>query len=84
MVLRAIRRFFYSDDPEVKLATGISEAEARMLEELLANNGVRAFAKDTNVLSATYRVALPNNYDIWVKQSDLERAREVLGRRLEN
>lgn len=77
--MRWLRRFLYSDDPLVKVAAGMSEPEARMLHELLANNGIKALVKNMNFLSATYQAgSLPFDFDMWVKRSDLERAREIL------
>ena len=78
-----LRRFLYSDDPEVKLASGLSELEAKMWQELLAKNGIHTLAKSANFLSAYQVAPMPNDYDIWVKQSDLERAREILEPMLE-
>ena len=76
--MRWLRRFFYSGDPNVKVAAGMSEPEAKMLRELLQNNGIPAMIRNMTILSETYGSALGNDYDMWVKQSDLERAREIL------
>ena len=76
--MRWLRRFLYSDDPEVKLASGLSEPEAKMWQELLAKNGIRAMVRNMDVLSVAYGASPSNNFDMWVKQSDLERARETL------
>ena len=78
--MRWLRRFFYSDDPEVKVAGGLSATEAKMWQELLADNGIPALTKNMNFLTATYQFDLgANDFDMWVKQSDLNRAREILG-----
>jgi len=76
--MRWLRRFFYSDDPVVKVAGGLSEPEAKMFRELLENDGVVALAKGTSFLSGAYGFSFANDYDLWVKQSDEDRAREVL------
>ncbi len=77
--MRWLHKFLYSDDPAVKVAAGISEPEAKMLQELLANDGIQAFIRNMNALSVAYELGTgANDYDMWVKGSDLERAREVL------
>ena len=76
--MRWLRRFFYSDDPPVKVAAGLGETEAGMWRELLENNDVHAFTKNMDYLSVTYGGSGANTYDMWVKRSDLERAREIL------
>ncbi len=78
-----LRRFFYSDDPDVKLAAGMSEPEAMMMAELLENNGIMSFSKNTQWIGVAYGMSLPNAFDVWVRQSDLERAQQVLGSLLE-
>lgn len=75
--MRWLRRFFYSDDPVVKVAAGLSEPEAGMLRELLESNGIAAAVKNVSYLSA-YGAAGTNSHGMWVKRSDLERARELL------
>ena len=76
--MRWLRRWLYSDDPDVKVADGLSEPEAKMWQELLAKNGIRAMVRNMDVLSVAYGASPSNNFDMWVKQSDLERARETL------
>ncbi len=78
--MRWLRRFFSSDDPIVKLVGALSEPEAEMWRELLANDGIVAMVKYLGALGGqTQRRGLTNDFDLFVKQSDLERAREVLG-----
>ena len=77
--MRWLRRFFYSDDPEIKVAGGLSEMQAKMLRELLAKNGIPTLIKNMNFLSVAYEVGPgPADYDMWVKRSDLAHAREIL------
>ena len=86
-MLRWLRRFFYSDDPEVKVVAALSELEAKMWHEMLANNGVPAAAKNiTGGHWARYGspTTFGNHYDLFVKESDLERARELLAPLLED
>ena len=81
-----LRRFFYSDDPVVKVAAGFSEPEAEMWRELLRNNGIPAMSKNMTGWAYNWGAqSLPfeRNYDLFVKQSDVERAREVLEEVLE-
>jgi len=81
-----LHRFFYSDDPDVKVADGLSEFDAGIAEELLRNNGIVAMKKNMLAIYDRYwRPMLPNghNFALWVKQSDLDRAREILGEVLE-
>ena len=40
-----LRRFFYSDDPIVKLLGGMMEPEAKMWREMLENEGIPAHTK---------------------------------------
>lgn len=81
--MRWLRDFFYDKDPIVKVAAGLSEPEALMYRELLENNGVAAMVKNMNALSVTREFgSMPGDFDILVKQSDLERAREVLRPRI--
>lgn len=77
-MMRWLRRFFYSDDPDVKVAAGLSEPEAQMLQELLENSGIPSLIKNMKVLSVTYGCSLGNEFDMWVKRGDLLRVREVL------
>ena len=82
-----LRRFFYSGDPEVKVVAALSELEAKMWQEMLANNGIAAAAKNiTGGVWSQYGAptSLGNHYDLFVKESDLERARELLAPLLKN
>jgi hypothetical protein len=77
-----LHKFFYSDDEIVKLADGVSEPDAELARELLMNNGVAAMMRNMDFLSVDGgRMAMPsaNNFALYVKQSDLERAIEILG-----
>jgi len=76
--MRWLRRFFSSDDPLVKIAAGLNEPEAEMWRELLSNEGISAFTKNMSYLLTAYGGSGINNFDMWVKQTDLERAREIL------
>lgn len=81
-MMRWLRRFFSSDDPIVKLTAALIEPEAEMWRGLLANNGIVAMVKYVGVGAlgrSTLRLGLNNDFDLFVKQSDLERARAVLG-----
>ena len=77
-----LRKFFYSDDELIKLADGVSEPEAEMARELLVSNGVPAMVRNMDVLSVEGgRMAMPaaNNFALYVKQSDVQRAIDILG-----
>ena len=76
--MRWLRGWLYCDDPIVKLPAALSEPEARMWQELLDNNGIRAMAKSASALSAYQVAPMSNDFDLLVKQSDLERAEEIL------
>ena len=77
--MRWLRGFFREQDPLVRVVAGVSEPEAFMWRELLENNGIPAMAKNMSALSVTYALPSPfSDYDLYVKQSDLERAQEVL------
>ncbi len=72
-----LHRFFYSNDEIVRVAAGLLEPEAEMWLEILANEGIPSFKK-LDVVAAADGLATGTNTAIFVKQSDLERAREVL------
>ena len=76
-----LHSFFYSDDPDVKLADGLNEFDAAQYEELLANSGVIAMKKNMSAIyDRTWRPVLPtNDFALWVKQSDVEAACQILG-----
>ncbi len=83
--MRWLRDFFKVRDPIVKLAGALSEPEAEMWRELLEENGVPAMVKNVDALSVTQAFPSPfNNCDLYVKQSDLERAEDVLGPMLDS
>jgi hypothetical protein len=85
-MFRWLHRFFYSDNPDVKLVAGVSQPEAEAWRELLANNGIPSMLKDMTPISTSIGGEIPsgpNNFDMWVRQSDFERAREVLAPFLE-
>ena len=72
-----LRRFFHSDNPVVKLVGALTEPEAEMYRELLADNGIVAMVKNTGAF--TYlQLPMENSFDLLIRQSDLERATEVL------
>lgn len=85
-MLTWLRKFFYSDDEIVKLAAGLSEPEAEMWRGLLASNGVAAMFKNMSFLSVDWgRTVMPgaNNFDLYVKESDVDNAIEILGSMLD-
>lgn len=80
--MRWLRRFFYSDDGDVKFVDGLTEFEAASYEELLANNGIVAMWKNMEALyDRAWRPVLPlgNHFALFLKRSDVERAKEILG-----
>ena len=82
--MRWLRRFFYSDDPIVKVIGGLLEPEAKMWREMLENEGVPAHTKIMDPVALSDGGALGTTTAIFVKQSDLDRAREVLAPLLED
>ena len=77
-----LHKFFYSDDELIKLADGVSEPEAELARELLVSNGVPAMTRNMDVLSVEGgRMAMPaaNNFALYVRQSDVQRAIDILG-----
>jgi hypothetical protein len=76
-----LRRFLHSDNPEVRVAAGLIEPEAHMWRELLVNNGIPAYVKNVGG-GALYEVWRPTtgrpDFDLIVRRTDLERAREIL------
>ena len=76
--MRWLRRFFYSDDPVVKLVGALSEPEAEMWRELLAEDGLIAMVKYTGALGGYGYRGGTRDFDLFVKQSDLARARQIL------
>ncbi len=66
----------------VRLVGGLIEPEAEMWREVLANRGILAMVKNMSALSYAWgRATLPaaNHFDLFVKHSDLTRARAILG-----
>ena len=78
MVFGWLRRFFYSDDPEIKIAGGLAEHQANIVLELLRNDGISAVTKNMDFLSVAYGASMGNEYDLWVKASEETRAREIV------
>jgi hypothetical protein len=81
-VFKWLHKFFYSDDEIIKLADGVSETEAELARELLVNNGVPAMIRNMDFLSVDGgRMAMPaaNNFALYVKQSDVQSAIDILG-----
>ena len=77
--MRWLRRFFSSDDPAVRLVGALSEPEAEMWREALANEGIPSASKNTDGVAVAYSASSGQSIDLFVKQSDLARARETLG-----
>ncbi|MCI0856209.1 MAG: DUF2007 domain-containing protein [Chloroflexi bacterium] len=77
--MRWLKRFLASDDPIVKLIAVLTEPEALMRRELLENEGVPAMVKNTGALQSHLQLPFSQDFDLYVKKSDLERAAEVLG-----
>ncbi len=73
-----LHKFFYSDDEIVRLASGLLEPEAEMWREILVNEGVRAFTKVLDPVARSDGQATGTNVGIFVKQSDLERAQQIV------
>ncbi|MEX1254354.1 MAG: DUF2007 domain-containing protein [Dehalococcoidia bacterium] len=83
--MRWLREFLRERDPLARVASALTEPEALMWRELLENNGVPAMVKNVNALSVTQSFPTPfGDYDLYVKQGDLERAEEVLGPMLDS
>lgn len=77
--MRWLKRFLASDDPIVKLLAALTEPEALMRRELLENEGVPAMVKNTGALQSHLQLPFSQDFDLYVKKSDLERAAEILG-----
>jgi hypothetical protein len=77
-MMRWVRRFFYSEDPIVKVAAGLLEPEAEMWRDILEQEGVPAFSKVMDPLARSEGSAIGTNTALFVKQSDVLRARELL------
>ena len=77
--MRWLRKFFYSEDPTVKVRAALSESEALLLREMLEDSGVPAMSKNMNFLTVTHEAgSFGNDYDLFVKRSDLAQAEEIL------
>jgi hypothetical protein len=83
MMIRWLRRFFYSEDPIVKLVDGLLEPEAQMWREVLENSNIKAVTRSDS-LAVSQGGATGTNTGIFVKESDLLRARDVLAPLLES
>ena len=79
-MMRWLRSFFAgSDDPIVKLVGALSEPEAESFRELLEYDGLPAMVKYVGALGGDgYRPAVTSDFELFVKQSDVERARDIL------
>ncbi len=77
--MRWLKDFFASDDPIVRIAGALSEPEAQMHRERLENDGVPAMVKDVVGGSSSFEAVPPLGFALFVKQSDVERAAEILG-----
>lgn len=75
--MRWLHKFFYSDLEIVRVAAGLLEPEAEMWREILSNEGIPSLKK-MDTLAAADGLATGTNVGIFVKQSDLGRAREIL------
>ena len=73
----------FSEDPVVKLTGALSEPEAEMWRELLANEGIVAMVKNMSAFLAHHQLPFSNSFDLFVRESDLERAQELLAPTLE-
>lgn len=76
--MRWLRRFLYSDDEIVRVATGLLEPEAEMWRDVLEREGVRAFTKTLDPLAVSEGRGTGTNVAIFVRQSELERAEQIL------
>jgi hypothetical protein len=77
-MMRWLRGWLYSDDEIVRVATGLMEPEAEMWREVLEQAGIRSFTKTLDAVAISEGRATGTNVAIFVKQSDLARAEEVL------
>ncbi len=77
--MRWLKRFFSSDDPIVKLLSALNETEARMRRELLEREGLPAMVRNVAGDTSAYGAAPLYGFALFVKQSDAERAAEILG-----
>jgi hypothetical protein len=79
-----LRRFLFgseppdSTDPVVELIGALSQPEAEMWRELLANNGIVAMVKDVSPHHSGGMLPMGSDCVLLVRQRDLERARELL------
>ncbi len=77
--MRWLKSFFSSDDPIVRLIGGFNEPEAQMHRERLEREGLPAMVKNTGALQSHLQLPFSQDFDIYVKKSDAERAAEILG-----
>jgi hypothetical protein len=81
--LRKVRDYFHREDEIVRVAAGLLEPEAEMWREMLENEGVPAFTKIIDPISLSDGWATGVNTAIFVRREDVERAREIMGSRME-
>ncbi len=79
-MMRWLRSFFAgSDDPIVKVAGALSDPEAEMWREVLEQSGIVAMVKYVGALGGQgFRPPGTKDFELFVKQSDVERTREIL------
>ena len=64
------------DEPLVILATKPNEMEAALIVNALEDEGIKAIA--TGAYTSMFKAEAPGTVAVHVKESDLERAREVI------
>ncbi len=72
-----LRKLFHDPDPIEVLLPALHEPEAEMYQEMLASSGIPAAIRNRSSLAA-YRLSVGPTFDLLVKRSDLEGARQVL------
>lgn len=76
-----LRRFLYSEDEIVLAARGMLEPEAELWRDMLADEGIPAHTKVMDAVALSDGHATGTDCALYVKQSDLTRARELLAAR---
>ena len=70
--------FGFTDDPDrpVQVGQQISEPEARMVADMLREEGIGAGVRNQGL--PPYTSSMSSNYSVWVKPGDAERAEHIM------
>ncbi len=75
---------FENDEPLVKIATAPNEPIANMWSGILADHNIRCLLKGGNLGAAMYIPTIVLSYQVYVLESETDKAKEILAPFLED